>query len=227
MTTFLLIPGAGGSSWDFHLLVPILTERGHTAIAADLPATDPHAGLAEYTEAAITALGEHRADPGLVVLGESLGGFTAPLVAAAVSATLLVLLNPMVPRPGETAGDWWGNTGQAKARLDKAERDGRDPEFDIRADFFHDIPAEITEEALATGAPQADGPFGDPWPLPAWPDIPTKVVLGRDDRFFPIEFQRRVVTERLGLTIDDIPGGHLAAISHPVELADQLERYLA
>jgi pimeloyl-ACP methyl ester carboxylesterase len=226
MAAFLLIPGAGGSSWDFHRLTPILAERGHTAIAVDLPAADPRAGLAEYTDAAMSALGEHRDDPDLVVLGESLGGFTAPLVAAKVSATLLVLLNPMVPRPGETAGDWWGNTGSAQARAEKATREGRNPEFDPREDFFHDVPAEITEAALANAPAQSDGPFGDPWPLPAWPDVPTRVVQGRDDRFFPVEFQRRVVGERLGRSVEEIPGGHLAAVSHPVELADQLEAYL-
>ncbi|HEY4454756.1 MAG TPA: alpha/beta fold hydrolase [Pseudonocardiaceae bacterium] len=226
MATFLLIPGAGGSSWDFHRLVPVLSERDHTAIAVDLPAADPEAGLAEYTDAAITALGAHRDDPELVVLGESLGGFTAPLVAAKVGAALIVLLNPMVPVPGETAGEWWGNTGSGQARIDKAIKDGRDPEFDVVRDFFHDIPADITEQALADPNTQSDGPFADPWPLPAWPDIPTKVIQGRDDRFFPLEFQRRVVADRLGLTVDDIPGGHVAAVSRPVEIADRLESYL-
>ena len=226
VATFLLIPGAGGSSWDFHRLVPVLAERGHTAIAVDLPAADPAAGLAEYTDAAITALGAHRDDPQLVVLGESLGGFTAPLVAAKVGAALIVLLNPMVPAPGETAGEWWGNTGSAQARTEQAIAEGRDPEFDMVRDFFHDVPAEVAEQALADLPTQSDGPFGDPWPLPAWPDVPTKVIQGRDDRFFPLEFQRRVVRERLGLTVDDIPGGHVAAVSQPVAIADLLESYL-
>jgi pimeloyl-ACP methyl ester carboxylesterase len=69
-------------------------------------------------------------------------------------------------------------------------------------------------------------PFSQPWPLDRWPDVPTRVVAGRDDRLFPLEFQRRVAHERLGLDIDEIPGGHLAALSRPVKLADQLEAYL-
>ncbi|WP_429727778.1 alpha/beta fold hydrolase [Amycolatopsis thermalba] len=52
--------------------------------------------------------------------------------------------------------------------------------------------------------------------------MPTRFVQGRDDRFFPLEFQRRVVRERLGLELDEIPGGHLAALSRPRELADLL-----
>ena len=69
---------------------------------------------------------------------------------------------------------------------------------------------------------QSTRPFEDPWPLAAWPDVPTSVVSGRDDRFFPVEFQRRLAAERLGCTVDEIPGGHLVALSRPVELADYL-----
>ncbi len=229
MATFVLIPGAGGSGWYFHRLVPILTERGHRAIAVDLPAADPKAGIIEYADIVVTAIGNHRDDPDLVVLAQSLGGFTAPLVCAKIPAKMLVLLNAMVPRPGETAGDWWGNTGSAKARVDKAEQDGRDPEFDPVRDFFHDVPADVTEEAITAPPEQSDAVFETPWPLAAWPDVPTRFIQGRDDRLFPLEFQRRVVAERLtGIveTIDDLPGGHLLALSRPIELADQLESYL-
>jgi hypothetical protein len=34
-----------------------------------------------------------------------------------------------------------------------------------------------------------------------------------------------VAEERLGITPDEMPGGHLVALSHPVELADRLEAY--
>ena len=37
---------------------------------------------------------------------------------------------------------------------------------------------------------------------------------------------RRVVHERLGITPDEIDGGHLVALSRPKELADRLEKYL-
>jgi pimeloyl-ACP methyl ester carboxylesterase len=135
----------------------------------------------------------------------------------------------MIPLPGETGGDWWENTGQAEARRDKDRRDGRpeDAEFDVFTYFLHDMPAEVLDTAEANARPQSETPFGQPWPLDAWPDVPTRVLVARDDRFFPAEFQHRVAKERLGIAADEIPGGHLAALSHPVELADQLERYRA
>ena len=70
-------------------------------------------------------------------------------------------------------------------------------------------------------------PFFKPWPLKSWPDVPTRVITGRNDRFFPAEFQRRVSQERLGITPDVIPGGHLVALSQPVALVDLLESYRA
>jgi pimeloyl-ACP methyl ester carboxylesterase len=55
--------------------------------------------------------------------------------------------------------------------------------------------------------------------------VPTRVLVGRDDRFFPIDFQRRVARERLGITPDEMPGGHLVALSRPTELAERLDAY--
>jgi pimeloyl-ACP methyl ester carboxylesterase len=219
MTSYVLVPGAGGAAWYWHRLVPALRRRGHEAIAVDLPAADPKAGLREYADAVTDAA---RGLGDVVVVGQSMGGFTAPLVVGRLPVTEIVLVNAMIPAPGETAGDWWANTGQNEARRENDVRDGRDPdaEFDLRVYFFHDVPPAVADEGIAGGPDQADRPFGEPWPLPTWPDVPTRAISGRDDRFFPVEFQARVAKERLGLTPSRIPGGHLVALSHPEELAD-------
>jgi pimeloyl-ACP methyl ester carboxylesterase len=72
---------------------------------------------------------------------------------------------------------------------------------------------------------QSDRPFEDPWPLPRWPDVPTRCVIGRRDRLFPADFQRRVIRERLGIVPDDIDAGHLPALSRPEELTRLLIGY--
>jgi pimeloyl-ACP methyl ester carboxylesterase len=224
VTTFVLVPGAGGQAWYWHRLVAELEGRGHVAVAVDLPADDESAGLAAYADTVVAAVG---ARAPVVLVAQSMGGFTAPLVCERVPVELLVLVNAMVPLPGETGGDWWSATGQARARADHAERAGLtdDPE-DLTAAFFHDVPADIAAAAQAQPFAQAERPFADPWPLRRWPEVPTRVVAGRDDRFFPADFQRRVAAERLGLQVDEVPGGHLVALSRPVELADRLEGYL-
>lgn len=226
MHTFVLIPGAGGDARYWSRLVPELLDRGHDVVAATLPASDPSAGLAEYADVVVDAVGDLR---GVTVVGQSLGGFTAPLVASRVQASLIVLLNAMTPKPGETPGEWWEATGFGQARVVQAERDGRDLDAeDLVADvFLHDVPADVVAELNGTDPTQSEGPFGLPWPLTSWPDIPTRFLQGVDDRFFPVEFQRRVVRDRLGIEVDEMPGGHLVALSRPAELADRLDRYRA
>ncbi|CAN5413552.1 hypothetical protein BH09ACT8_BH09ACT8_40960 [soil metagenome] len=86
-------------------------------------------------------------------------------MAIRLPTALIVLVNPMVPAPGESAGQWWAATGQKPAMVE------------------------------------------EPWPLTAWPGVATAVIQGSDDRLFPVEFERRVARERLGVELDVLPGG--------------------
>ncbi len=227
MATYVLIHGASSDGWDWHRVIPLLTARGHEALAPDLPVADAAAGFEEYAEAVVEAIGDRK---DLIVVAHSLGGFTAPLVCERVPVGLMVLVSAMVPAPGETAGEWWAATGFERARREADIREGRDPdrEFDIRDVFFHDVPPEVVEAALAHGeAGQSGTSFERPYPLKAWPDVPTRFLLGRQDRFFPADFQRRVVRERLGFEPDEMDSGHLPALAHPVELVERLEAYRA
>lgn len=148
-----------------------------------------------------------------MLVAQSFGGFTAPLVCERVPVELLILVNAMVPRPGETGREWWTATGWEE---EAGEVDSHDA-------FFHDVPEDVTAVALAEEPPQSWTPFDEPWPLQAWPDVATRFVQGHDDRFFPLAFQRRVVRDRLGIDVEEVPGGHLVALSRPVELVDKLE----
>ena len=224
MTTFVLIPGAGGDTWFWHRLAPELERRGHTAVPVALPTDDDTAGLAAYADTVVAAAADHTP---VVLVAQSMGGLTAPLVCDRLDVRLIVLLNAMIPLPGETGGDWWTVTGQSAARAAYWERAGiaGDPGDDAVM-YFHDVPADVTATAMQQELKQSMRPFEDPWPLSAWPDVPTRVLTGRDDRLFPAEFQRRVAQERLGLVPDEIPGGHLVALSRPVDVADRLEDYL-
>ncbi|MGW3625365.1 alpha/beta fold hydrolase [Streptomyces sp. NPDC000880] len=229
MTTYVLIPGADGHAWYWHRVVPMLRERGHDVIAVDLP-SDNTAGLAEHVDAVIGAIGDKASapGPGPVLVAQSLAGFIAPLVCERTPVEQLILVNPMIPAPGESAGEWWDNTGRAEAAKAFAAEEGRDPDagFHLIVDFFHDVPQDVTDEAMSG---EASGPsealFAEPWPLQTWPDVPTRLLQGRDDRFFPLAFQRRIAAERLqGVPVEDLPGGHLVALSRPLELADLICR---
>ena len=219
MAAFVLIPGAGGAAWYWHRVVPLLEDAGHEAIAVDVPGDDESAGLPEYTRLVIDAIG---ARDHVVLVAQSLGAFTAPLVAARTELERLVLVNAMVPEPGETPGEWWENTGSEPARVAAANSGGYGTEFDLATYFLHDVPPEVAAAGEPHQRPEADAVFGSVCDFEAWPQIPVDAVAGESDRFFPVGFQRRLAQDRLGLAADVLPGGHLMALSQPETLA----RYL-
>jgi pimeloyl-ACP methyl ester carboxylesterase len=220
MSPFALIPGAGGAAWYWHRVIPLLEEAGHGAVAMDLPATNGEKGLEDYADRVIEAIGQKR----VVLVAQSLGGFTAPLVCERVSVESLVFVNAMIPVPGETANDWGKNTGSEKAREAAARQRGYGVEFDVQTYFFHDVPKEIVKEAESHDHDQAEGAMDEPCRFKAWPRVPIRVIAGRDDRLFPLEFQRRVARERLGVEVEEVGGGHLVALSNPKGLAELLVR---
>lgn len=219
----MLIPGAGGRGWVWHLVEADLRRRGFDAFAVDLPAADESKGLPAYADAVAGAIGERAP---VAIAAYSLGAFTAPLVWQRVPARQVILVNAMIPRPGETPGAWWDNVGWEQARTAAARRNGYSPDFDLDTYFLHDVPEDIRQQMLSHDAPQSGGPFGDVCAFDGWAGVPVHAIAGRDDRFFPVELQQRVARERLGVEPHLVPGGHLAALSHPAELSAALARRL-
>jgi hypothetical protein len=219
MSTYVLIPGAGGSARYWYRVVPLLRQAGHEAIAVDLPGPDPHAGLPAYTDLVVSAIAGHE---DVVLVAASLGGFTAPLVAAKVPVRALVLVNAMIPLPGETPGAWWGNTGSEHARAAAAERGGYGTDFDLPVYFLHDVPPEVAAAGDGRQFPESDAVFGSVCDFRAWPAVPIRAAAGAGDRFFPAAFQQQVARDRLGIEADVLPGGHLIALARPDALTEYL-----
>lgn len=226
-TTYVLVPGAGGSPWYWHRVTPLLERRGHAVVAPDIDMTDPDLGLRDYTDAIVDAVDAADGATGRIVLvAQSMAGFYAPPACDRLDVALLVLLCPMIPAPGETPGGWWRSSGQLDAARAAALRDGRDPDapFDVRETFFHDVPDDVTAEAFAGGDREpADKPFGEVWPLDRWPDVPTAVIAGAHDRLLPLDLVTQLSRERLGAEPEVVEAGHLAALAAPEELVERLE----
>jgi pimeloyl-ACP methyl ester carboxylesterase len=225
VATFVLIHGAGDVGWYWHLVQAELRRRGHVAVAPDLPCDDNSATLDDYADTVIEAIGGRR---DLVVVGQSYGGFTAPLVADRARADVLVLIAAMVPVPAEPPARWWDDTGYSQAVREQARRDGGlTGSGDRLVAFYHDVPGALAEEAMRRERDESDAAYHQPWPLTAWPDVTTRFVLCSQDRFFPPEFLRAVVADRLAIVPDEITAGHCVALSRPAELTDLLTGYLA
>jgi pimeloyl-ACP methyl ester carboxylesterase len=221
--TFVLIPGGGGSAWSFHRVAPILEQAGHQVIAVDLPGADDTKGIHAYADIVTRAIGDRRH---LILVGYSMGAFTAALVAPRVEERLerIVFINAMIPLPGETPGAWWGATGSEEARIRAAEKGGYNVDFDLATYFFHDLPKDLVEAGADHDGPESKIAFTERADFGHWPDVPLCVVIAKDDRFFPRELQGRVARERLGPKVDikEIEGGHLAVLSQPRAVADVL-----
>jgi pimeloyl-ACP methyl ester carboxylesterase len=207
MATFVLIHGGGDVGWSWHLVEAELRRRGHDVVAPDLPCDDDAAGLEDYADAVVDAIGDRR---DLVVVGHSYGGFTAPLVADRCSVDELILVSAMVPQPGERPEDWFANTGWKEAVQAEAERDGGlTGNDDPLIAYYHDVPRALAEEALSRERPES-------------------TTACSEDRFFPPDFQRRLAADRLGITTtDEIAAGHGVALSRPIELTDLLVASMA
>jgi pimeloyl-ACP methyl ester carboxylesterase len=215
VTTFVCIHGAGGRGSYWRFVAAQLEPLGHEVVAMDLPC-DQEVGLDAYVDAVVAAIGDRRSH--LVLVAQSLAGFVAPLVCDRVPVEHMVLLAAMVPRPGESGAQWWEKTGHADAVAALHLPD--DSEQTV---FLHDV----APEALAAIEPprvQTGTLFEEPWPRDAWPDVPTTFIACRDDRFFPFEWLRGIVTDRLGIEPAVIPGGHCAFLSQPRAVAEEILR---
>ncbi|MEU4427158.1 alpha/beta hydrolase [Actinoplanes sp. NPDC024001] len=211
--TFVLVPGAGGNAWDWHLVGERLRAHGHEVIGVDLPAADETAGLTRYAQVIAEAAAGAR---DVVLVAHSMGGLSAPLACDRLPVSALILVNAMIPAPGETGHQWGVATGHGAAVPELSD------DFDEDEFFYHDVPPHLAAQARANGRPETSTAFDEPWPLGAWPDVPTRVIAGAADRFFPPDFQARVARDRLGLATETVPGGHFVALSRPDELTARL-----
>jgi pimeloyl-ACP methyl ester carboxylesterase len=217
VTTFLLVPGAACDPSCWRFVVDELDRRGHRGAAVDLPCEDDSADLDAYADAVV---GQHRDDgEPPVVVAHSFGGFTGALACTRVGAAALIYVSAMIPRPGERPADWWGATNCRAAQRAAALAGGYDPDDDYELYYNGVDPAIVAAEVLRG---QSDTPTVAPWPASELPRIATRFVLFADDRFFPEDFMRGVVADRLGVEPERTPGGHMAMLSHPVELTDRL-----
>ena len=197
----------------WHLVGEELEARGHVVVAPDLPCDDDAAGLPEYADTVVARS---------VAISSSSGSRSArsPLSSYAVAWRAAARAR----RTDDSGSARGAGRSWADTRYGDEARESYDDTVSL---FYQDVPPELAAEAVRRGRNQSEARLSEPAPFEEWPDVPTKVLLCRDDRLLPPSFVRRVARDRLGITPDEIDGGHTPALSRPKELADRLVAYAA
>ncbi len=233
MTTFALIHGAWGSGWHWAAVPGELRRMGHEVVAPDLPCDEPDATFDDYAAVVLAALEDIQGD--VVVVGFSLGGHTAPLVAVRRPVRELVYLAAMVPEPGVSLSDQFARGDRMllpeyAAGVDHPDEHGlsRWVDFDVYyRTGCHDCPEPLARERFERSRSQSNRPYRHPCSLKARPDVPTRSILCSGDRLLNNAFWRAAVPVRLDTEPIELPGSHSPMASRPEELALLLASGLA
>ena len=224
MATFALVHGAWHGAWCWESLAPLLRHAGHDVVAMDLPCDDGEAGFDTYADVVCDAID---GSEDVVLVGHSLGGLTVPLVAARRPLRHLVYLCAAVPDIGRTFAQQLVDepdmfNAACYAGLSELDGQGRRRWVDddlARALMYADCDRAVTDAALARLRPQARFPYSVPFPLPAFPAVPTTSVICTEDRAIGPDWSRSVARGRLRADVVELPGSHSPFLSRPDALA--------
>jgi pimeloyl-ACP methyl ester carboxylesterase len=219
VATFCLIHGAWHEPSCWAELIPRLTERGHDAVAPELPLHELEAGFAERIQPALRALKD--VDDPVVIVGHSQGTAYSTLVAAAKPGALLIHLCPRLggfePPPGAP------DTFREDVPFPGTRPDGTsvwDADTAMEA-MYRRLPVEVARSLAGRLRPMAM-PAGE-YPLRAHPDNPTVLVYAAEDELFEPDWERFMSREFLGVEPIELPGGHFPMIEDPEGLAALLD----
>ena len=220
MATLCLLHGNwhDGSCWD--ALVTALEDRGHQAVAPDLPVEDPETTWEDRVRPPLDLL--DGADGPVVVVGHSAASSYAAIVAERARAQLLVYLCPRLAEFDHPPGE--PRAFRETLSLPPRRADGAivwEPE-EAMSSMYARLDPERARALAARLRPTAP-PAGD-FPLERPPDVPIALIYAEDDEFFEPTYERFVARELLGVEPIEIPGGHFPMAEDPERLADVLDR---
>jgi len=218
---FVLVHGAWHGAWCWEDTVAVLADRGHEAVAVDLPCDDVDAGLAATAD--VIAAAAPDADD-VVLVAHSLGGLPASLVAARRPLRALIYLAAFIPQPGKSMAEQFATSPEPILLFDRAglasDERGRSYWTDASA-MYADVPPDVARAAAARLRPQAPASQREPHPAGP-PGIPTTSIVCSHDLITNPAWSRRVTRERLHVEPVELATGHFPMLTHPELLAGAL-----
>lgn len=222
--TVVLVHGAFADASGWGGVISQLQSTGYTVYA---PA-NPLRGVAADAEYIRTFVGTLEGP--VILAGHSYGGTV--ITNAAVGADnvrALVYVAAFAPQEGESgaeAGNLAGPgpdlTSIAVFRPYPGAGEG-DAEATINPDIFpqafcQDLPEELARTMAYSQRPAALRALVEPSGPPAWKTLPSWYMVATEDRVIPPAAER-IMAERAGATITEVPSSHVAMITHPHEVA--------
>ncbi|MBI1852022.1 MAG: alpha/beta hydrolase, partial [Planctomycetes bacterium] len=173
MADFVLVHGSGQSAASWSRVASVLSARGHTVAAPDLPKKAPDWRLEDYA----AKIAESVRGPRAVVVAHSFSGAFLPLVPRIRDCARLVFFAAVIPEPGKSVRQQFTEDPsmfcpgwiEAGARwFDKSQAASLANEF-----LFHDCDAETLAWALTSiDLLDTRNVVSQPSPLTTWPSVP-------------------------------------------------------
>ncbi len=223
MATFVLVHGSTHSPRAWDLVKAQLEQRQHAVVTPELPADEPEAGAARYTEVIAAAIPDND-EP--VVVAHSAAGWFLPLLAARRRVRRMVFLAAAVPVVGMSFLEQL----QAIPEMMNPAWLGKDPRNEDVADEFllHDCPPDRLSWAHATiRIVNLRHAMSERYPLNLWPEVAASYIVCSEDRTFRPAWSRRIARTQLGVEALEIAAGHCPYISRAERLAEILANDLS
>jgi len=224
---FVLVHGGFHGAWCWERLIPELEQRGHTAVAIDLPGhgarvrEDPT--LADYRDAVVEVI-----ETGDVLVGHSMGGFVTTMAADAAVDRIqhVVYLAAGLPVEGQPMYTSGASDALSNTAMLMSVDDGRRIQFrsaEAATDFFyHDCPPNLAEWACNRLTPQPLAVFSEPISVPRFweAEPPRSLILCRQDRAGGDHAAMDRTAARLGVEPFWIDSSHSPFLSQPAACAE-------
>lgn len=195
-------------------------------VAPDLPIDDKSASFDRYADVVCAALD---GSDDVVLVAHSMGGYTAPLVAAQRPIRHLAYLAALVPQVGfslleqMTNEPHMINPAQLTGLSFDAEKEtaAREDVELTRNLFFADCDDDTVVAAVKRLRPQAGYPSMVRTSLTEHPSVTCSYIACTEDQMVSLEWSRRTASA-LGADFIELPGSHSPFLSRPDTLADVL-----
>jgi pimeloyl-ACP methyl ester carboxylesterase len=233
--TIVLVHGAWADASSWTPVIQRLHAAGHDVVALPNTLRGPKA------DAAIIRNYLDSIDGPVVLVAHSYGGFVITNAATgAKNVRALVYVDAFIPDEGQPAVALTGQGSSLVAALTNPTAvfklvpiPGAPPEAPdtyllpstVRDNFAQDVSADEQAVIHATQRPASFAGLAEPSGPPAWKDIPTWAIIGKQDRIIdPVSL--RAMAEHAGAKITEIDASHVSMISHPDAVIEVIQEAL-